>query len=622
MSGREEPYHILPLTSYQCLWDFTTSESRACQQCSQQDSQSLRIAHNQQTIIFEVSVDISNCQFGPLMSAPNDIIAIDGDELVGFTLRGAITYITSSIGRPGHYVTWLRHTRGDAIWSNCTTGEQRSTIPTVSTHLQTPVLLYQRTSRRYVNMYSAEQSLHAWTSGSASGPFLKPLDPDQSRTRLDHWYRADTLGKSAPQFIRGLLATWPELNLCVDERPPKMTSTLRRLVCATTVHDEQPDISVQCARCNRWRLVLKEDLKSDVRSGNPPKFNCGLQFGWSCNVPQDPDAQPLYHGTINLPTNLAIQIPAILSLPPVSPDLDQPNVTLTLSGQPVTDSLLSSCRTMPVPGPTLRYKKRTVSYRTGMQEKRPLGSFEVAMDAIQHGTDKVVKSFTYFDSRDDFFRETAYTVHRNFYEIIPAGDPCCLYFDVEHYSPSQFHADGSPSDNKLAITVATICYEAKCQWPELAVNPSPLDQVVVTTASRSAGAAYKHSFHINFPHVGFINNHGALRAFARHLSSLDALQAMSANFQPMALIDTSVYSRNQNLRIIESWKHHPRLTNEMALGFYPPRLHTMESLLQTLVTNVLNVTHWTRETQAQVKRLYSICAVYRTWLVWMEMVAR
>ena len=101
-------------------------------------------------------------------------------------------------------------------------------------------------------------------------------------------------------------------------------------------------------------------------------------------------------------------------------------------------------------------------------------------------TDKVVKSYTYFDSRDDFFRETAYTVHRIFYEIIPAGDPYCLYFDVEHYSPSQFHADGSPSDN---ITVATICYEAKCQWPELAVNPSPLDQVVVTTASRSAGAA-------------------------------------------------------------------------------------------------------------------------------------
>jgi len=44
----------------------------------------------------------------------------------------------------------------------------------------------------------------------------------------------------------------------------------------------------------------------------------------------------------------------------------------------------------------------------------PLASFKVAMDAIQHGTDKVVKSFTYFDSRDDFFRETAYTVNQKF----------------------------------------------------------------------------------------------------------------------------------------------------------------------------------------------------------------
>ena len=37
----------------------------------------------------------------------------------------------------------------------------------------------------------------------------------------------------------------------------------------------------------------------------------------------------------------------------------------------------------------------------------------------------------------------------------------------------------------------------------------------------------------------------------------------------------------------------------MALEFFPPRLHTMEPLLQTLVTNVLNVTHWTHETQEQ-----------------------
>ena len=37
----------------------------------------------------------------------------------------------------------------------------------------------------------------------------------------------------------------------------------------------------------------------------------------------------------------------------------------------------------------------------------------------------------------------------------------------------------------------------------------------------------------------------------------------------------------------------------MALEFHPPRPHTKESFLQTLVANVLNVTHWTRVAQGQ-----------------------
>jgi len=52
----------------------------------------------------------------------------------------------------------------------------------------------------------------------------------------------------------------------------------------------------------------------------------------------------------------------------------------------------------------------------------------------------------------------------------------------------------------------------------------------------------------------------------------------------------------------------------MALEFYPPRLHTMESLLQTLVTNVLNVTHWTRgEAQAQdTEAVFNACSLLHT----------
>jgi len=167
-----------------------------------------------------------------------------------------------------------------------------------------------------------------------------------------------------------------------------------------------------------------------------------------------------------------------------------------------------------------------------MRDKRPLGSFEVAMDAVQRGPGKVVKHFTYFDSHENFFRETACTTQRNFYEIILDGNPCCLYFDVEHYSQSQFNEDGTPTDDKLALTVATIRAEAIAHWPALAADPWPLDHVVVTTATRMAGGVYKHSYHLIWPHVGFRNNCGALRIFASHLSSLDTLQATNAKMQP------------------------------------------------------------------------------------------
>jgi len=88
---QKEPYHILPLPKYNSIVDFATSKSRKCQQCSQKNSQSLRIAHNLQTIIFKVSVD----QFVPMIYVPNNIIAINRDELLGFTLWGEINYGTS-----------------------------------------------------------------------------------------------------------------------------------------------------------------------------------------------------------------------------------------------------------------------------------------------------------------------------------------------------------------------------------------------------------------------------------------------------------------------------------------------------------------------------------------------
>jgi len=177
-----------------------------------------------------------------------------------------------------------------------------------------------------------------------------------------------------------------------------------------------------------------------------------------------------------------------------------------------------------------------------MRDRRLPGSFEVAMDAVNSGTGKVVKAFTSYKSREDFFRETACLHKRNFYEII-SGD-CTNYFDIEHYSPSQFSRDGTPTDDRLATTIATIHAAAMACGAALAADPSLLDHVVVTTASRMVDGVWKHSFHMNFYAVGFRINYGALHVFARYLSGLDILQATNDKMQPMSLVDASVYGRD------------------------------------------------------------------------------
>ena len=99
---------------------------------------------------------------------------------------------------------------------------------------------------------------------------------------------------------------------------------------------------------------------------------------------------------------------------------------------------------------------------------------------------------------------------------------------MEFYSQSQLNEDGTPTDDELAHTIATIRAEAIAHWPALVVDPSPLDHVVVKTTSRMVGGVWKYSYHLNWPLAGFRNNCGALRIFARHLSSLDPLQATNA----------------------------------------------------------------------------------------------
>jgi hypothetical protein len=110
----------------------------------------------------------------------------------------------------------------------------------------------------------------------------------------------------------------------------------------------------------------------------------------------------------------------------------------------------------------------------------------------------------------------------------------------------KFDEDGSLSDDKIATTIETIRDEAKTRWPSLAsaAGASPLDNVVVTTASRFTGEVYKHSFHIIFAEIGFSSNSGELKNFATHLKKLDNMQAKNAETQPTSLIDTNVYNKD------------------------------------------------------------------------------
>jgi hypothetical protein len=63
----------------------------------------------------------------------------------------------------------------------------------------------------------------------------------------------------------------------------------------------------------------------------------------------------------------------------------------------------------------------------------------------------------------------------------------------------------------------------------------------------------------------------------------------------MPIIDTTVYSRNQVFRIVESRKFTDNPIKDAVLRFHPAREHCMTNLLSTLVCNVRGVTTWLSE---------------------------
>jgi hypothetical protein len=219
-----------------------------------------------------------------------------------------------------------------------------------------------------------------------------------------------------------------------------------------------------------------------------------------------------------------------------------------------------------------------------MRLERPDVAFEAAED-IPGG--RGAKRFTFFASAEEFFKWTAHLHQRCFYEILADQQPVVLYFDVEHYT------EGLDGDDKLQQTIDVIKTQLQKEWAE--VRPEDL-QPVVMTASRPSHGRFKHSFHLLFRNIGFRCNHGILKKWVKKIALLPELQGLNSKSVASSVIDTTVYSRNQVFRLVESWKSHDNPDASMALEFTAPaREHTLDNLMASVVTNTEAVRVWIPE---------------------------
>ena len=421
------------------------------------------------------------------------------------------------------------------------------------------------TPDEWITAAEAESLLLEWQLSVHSGPYTSSITG--SWTRWDHWKRARAFestpdSRAAPLRIAQILATWPELKGNAGRRH-QVPSGRRLLIPFQPEGDQQTDICIQpCATCGARRFF-------PVSEGN---YDCARLPGWSCQSPS---------GTLvveaDRATNMIIEAPdwstpSSDQIMPAIPSIDAAQLRQTFTGARIHDCRLDTRLRMP-----LKYWTRQM-----MRASEPSGGFAVALDRDALGR----KFFLRFPDPETFFRSTARSSMRNFYELLPENSPVCLYLDCEHYTATRVE------DNKLDMIVTTVQRLASARWSELEqVNLNP----VITTASRQSGALFKHSFHIVFPTIGFSRNNGVLKNFVHVLTALPELQGYGKDGQMMSIVDTKVYSRNQVFRMTESWKFNLAPEKGMVLDFWPAREHTMEHLLSSVVSNVRQVRAWIHE---------------------------
>ena len=243
---------------------------------------------------------------------------------------------------------------------------------------------------------------------------------------------------------------------------------------------------------------------------------------------------------------------------------------------------------LPQGAPNRTWKQRMqrgVGAKKRMKEKKPPGAFAVAVDhPCKDG--KVSKSFTFFESAADMFRQTAFMSQKNFYELIEPGRWARLYLDIEHYV--DFESEPSRVEAAIRVVKEGLLHN----WPEkFEAAESAIDDVVVLTASRLVEGAgnslvkYKHSYHVIFPQIYFYGNTGLMKKFVSSLQDDPRLRARGKQGEPICMVDGNVYHTDQPFRLVESCK----FINGPPVGVLRPMDNnqpmTMDDLLRTVVTH-------------------------------------
>ena len=186
-----------------------------------------------------------------------------------------------------------------------------------------------------------------------------------------------------------------------------------------------------------------------------------------------------------------------------------------------SDSLCAS--RLPQGTPNRAWKSR-MQYGNGAKNRikeKPPGAFAVAVDYPRKDGNKS-KSFTFFESPADLFRQTARMNQKNFYELIEPGQWTRLYLDIEHY------VDFESEPSRIEAAICVVKEGLRHHWPgKLETAESAIDDVVVLTASRlvEGGSKYKHSYHVIFPRIYFYGNTGLMKKFVSSLQDAPVLQA-------------------------------------------------------------------------------------------------